>query len=472
MPPLGNSNSMGALDNLGDDNSPAVDNMPKFTSSTLGSENVPPTDDEEGSEPSEVVVSPHNSPDVSRVLEADGNEGLQQDAEPSSTSTSTAPAAPPPSCLRLALQSKDTPFALKSWNSMALTLDGRDKITKIFQYLCRLLSWWLAGRGRKQLALKFLGLSTSLSNSRKAFRLGRSFIELEKLRNIGLGPLFMRHLRNYLVCVGGDTSTKKEERKPPTPTALAQPASCNAGDEPSPVDEAQVDKGLLQTASFVKSASLSAYRAVSRPLFFSLSSFLMGTASSPPTFTSTAAADLWISVGSAVKLIGLLGFWMGDNINYVGSTGFLDDHSLPERERLEKRTKMQTLSSVRANQAYFGGSIAGLLVNTYSYVNFRRTKLAAADRTLQEASFVEAGDSDDQIIVLEAQKQLIAIKREQFSLSLALLKSVCDVIVFSNNPGVDLHQRYRGKKNHEGLHCVCGLVSAGTVLFNNFPDKA
>jgi len=24
---------------------------------------------------------------------------------------------------------------------------------------------------------------------------------------------------------------------------------------------------------------------------------------------------------------------------------------------------------------------------------------------------------------------------------------------------------------HEGFHCVCGLISAGTVLFNSFPIK-
>jgi hypothetical protein len=43
-------------------------------------------------------------------------------------------------------------------------------------------------------------------------------------------------------------------------------------------------------------------------------------------------------------------------------------------------------------------------------------------------------------------------------------------MVFSNMPGIDLHKRFRGKKNHEGFHCVCGLISAGTVVYNNFPD--
>jgi hypothetical protein len=24
---------------------------------------------------------------------------------------------------------------------------------------------------------------------------------------------------------------------------------------------------------------------------------------------------------------------------------------------------------------------------------------------------------------------------------------------------------------HEGFHCLCGLLSAGSVLYNNFPNK-
>ena len=53
----------------------------------------------------------------------------------------------------------------------------------------------------------------------------------------------------------------------------------------------------------------------------------------------------------------------------------------------------------------------------------------------------------------------------------ALTKSIVDIMVFGNNPGVDLFVKYRGKKNHEGLHCIGGLVSASTVLYNNFPNS-
>ncbi|KAL7483976.1 hypothetical protein ACHAW6_009620 [Cyclotella cf. meneghiniana] len=39
-----------------------------------------------------------------------------------------------------------------------------------------------------------------------------------------------------------------------------------------------------------------------------------------------------------------------------------------------------------------------------------------------------------------------------------------------NNPKRGLAFEIRERKNHEGLHCCCGLISAGTVLFGNFPN--
>jgi hypothetical protein len=274
----------------------------------------------------------------------------------------------------------------------------------------------------------------------------------------------MWHLSNSLgLIVDADVEGETSPRMSPTET-IPREVSSNIGVGSSSVDDAEVDKAPKREpqTSFVRSLSLSAYRAIALPFRVTVSS-LFGSRSVRRT---SKAAELWVTIGSAFKIMGLLGFWTADNINYVCSTGFLDDHSLPASERLAKRTRLQTLSSVRANQAYFGGAIAGLLVNTYAYNSHRRDKLAAAERKLKEVCETKG---DDQIE--EAQKHLTAIKKEQFSLFLGLLKSCCDVIVFSNNPGVDLHQKYRGKKNHEGIHCVCGLVSAGTVLFNNFPDK-
>ncbi len=52
------------------------------------------------------------------------------------------------------------------------------------------------------------------------------------------------------------------------------------------------------------------------------------------------------------------------------------------------------------------------------------------------------------------------------------LQSCCDCMVFSNNPGVDLHLHYRGRKMNERIQCVFGVTSALTVIYNNFPKYA
>ena len=73
----------------------------------------------------------------------------------------------------------------------------------------------------------------------------------------------------------------------------------------------------------------------------------------------------------------------------------------------------------------------------------------------------------------EIQKQYKKMKEQQFVLFVATIKSICDVIVFSNNPGIDLWTKYSPTKSklHEGIHCCCGIISACTVLYNTFPNK-
>ena len=91
-------------------------------------------------------------------------------------------------------------------------------------------------------------------------------------------------------------------------------------------------------------------------------------------------------------------------------------------------------------------------------------KLVNATRALTEAKEV-AGKKK-----VKYDDALKKVEQKHFELFLALLKSICDVTVFSNNPGIDLHLKLRGKKNHEGFHCLCGLISASTVLYNNFSN--
>ena len=112
------------------------------------------------------------------------------------------------------------------------------------------------------------------------------------------------------------------------------------------------------------------------------------------------------------------------------------------------------------------GSVGGFYVNARSLYIHRRNELRKAREGLRLAVLSESTDD----VVECARTHLEKTEREDFELCVALLKSIADVTVFSNNPGVDLHLKYRGKKNHEGLHCLGGLISASTVLYNNFPN--
>mmetsp|Transcript_16316 Transcript_16316/g.36709 ORF Transcript_16316/g.36709 Transcript_16316/m.36709 type:complete len:90 (-) Transcript_16316:52-321(-) len=50
------------------------------------------------------------------------------------------------------------------------------------------------------------------------------------------------------------------------------------------------------------------------------------------------------------------------------------------------------------------------------------------------------------------------------------VQSISDILSYANNPGVDLPKKIRGRKMSEGLQCIFSLISASTVLYNNFPD--
>jgi len=106
--------------------------------------------------------------------------------------------------LRSGMSRKASIDALKPWVALSLSLDGRDKITKIMQYLSRLLAWRCEGLAAAVaasaaalsspsalsnhewlvLATKFRSAQAKLTESRKAYRLGRSLVELHRLRNL------------------------------------------------------------------------------------------------------------------------------------------------------------------------------------------------------------------------------------------------------------------------------------------------
>lgn len=197
--------------------------------------------------------------------------------------------------------------------------------------------------------------------------------------------------------------------------------------------------------------------------------------------TSTKV-EWWKATSSALKSIGLIGYLFGDNINFLTSSGALDNYSLSDKDRLSHRKRFQTLVGKRSNQSYFFAAIIGLVTNTYTYYRFlqqqKNTTMLTQGEQHQADDNNNSSDSEEhngegQIQNTTIQQTTTITKEQQqkqFALFLALFKSCMDVIVFSNNDGIDLHMKWRGRKNHEGLHCLCGLLSAGTGLYSNFPD--
>lgn len=111
-----------------------------------------------------------------------------------------------------------------------------------------------------------------------------------------------------------------------------------------------------------------------------------------------------------------------------------------------------------AAQCYFTGSVAGLMVNS--------AEVASVTKLMRDEE-IEEEDGGVQTLVRRE-----AVRRKYLKAFVMLLKSCCDVLVFSNNGGVDLHLKYRGHKMSEIVHCICGLISASVVIFNNFPNEA
>jgi hypothetical protein len=362
----------------------------------------------------------------------------------------------PTFCLTEGLNRKEPAWKADSWIALSLTLDGRDKITKVLQYSARFLAWWLAGNRQAE---RFQALRVSLTTSRKAFRLGRSLIEYHKIRSVGILRTLGWHLQQTLLESDGS-------EKP----VLRHRVSSNIGWGPSTaVPEDQPSSASPSGRNFYRSLSSMAYRRMYRPMLSRMSCSFLGDDSTSSKHSKPPESPIWMIVGSVLKMFGLFGYWTADNVAFLTSSGFFDDLRADKAERLSKRTELQTRASLFANRTYFGGALAGLMVSLKSYWDFRGV-LQRLQRKLVEE---EESSDDDEVFshrketIMELQKA----KEKEFTHFLALLKSCCDVLVFTNNPGIDLWEKARGKKMHEGLHCVAGLVSASTVIYNNFPNK-
>ncbi|KAL7483978.1 hypothetical protein ACHAW6_009622 [Cyclotella cf. meneghiniana] len=471
---------------------------------------------------------------------------------PSRPPPTAAPRSDALSVLSAGLSLKRSPFHLQNWIACLLTLDGRDKFTKALQYACRLLAWHFgglasssSGGGRaifyESLSRRFRLLYQSFVESRKAFRMGRGFIEYDKLRSMGWGEYWRGVVRASPVITEGaatpesdshrrrrwryrthsipehhdedasehgqeswnedddqesdDQEEKKVDVPPPQPQPvkiIARPGrphlpsrvSSNIGWGPGTDDDASARTAPSASARAPPSRTLSDLKTMYRSTRTSSMGWIQKTTEAPPSSPSAAAPldapPAWKIVGTTLKLLGLMGFWTFDNLAFLTGTGFLDPPPSRDGDKTagggpeSLRMRRKTRASEWGARFYFAGALAGLGVNLGGIWEHRMGALRSAREEARRAYRLvsekdSAGASSDDV-VLRAKQRLKAAETKLFELYVALLKSICDCIVFSNNPGVDLHLKFRGRKNHEGLHCCCGLISAGTVLFGNFPN--
>lgn len=325
-------------------------------------------------------------------------------------------------------------FGLRTWNHLILTLDGRDKITKLLQYVCRLLAWWLQQPNITPSSKRFISnqlsaffvaeryaaMKNSLATSRKAFRLGRSMIEVQKIQSSGILQWIDLYLKRSCFTL-------------------------------YVTDNAKLTKGtnnLLQQL---------------RTILQSLVHPLTIISTTPTQPTTSSSAPLWNVAGNSIKSLGLFIFWAADNMSFLYQSGFLDDYQLNSNDRVNERSRKVAMSTNIANRSYFIGAIAGLVTNWNLYWNYSTQQL------MELQNNVVASEANSEVHQ-DAKNTLQKAQEKQFTLFVALVKSVCDVLVFSNNAGVDLWKKYRGRPLHEGLHCLCGMVSASVVLYNNYPS--
>jgi Peroxisomal biogenesis factor 11 (PEX11) len=300
-----------------------------------------------------------------------------------------------------------------AWIKLAQVLEGRDNITKLLQYLSRFGAWYYhGGWGHSSImALRLTNLKASLAHARKAFRLGRTFMELEKLYQLGLWDRLVQ--KNIMLWSEGKLPQNNDENN------------------------------------------------------HNLSNIC------------------W----NAVRLCGMAGFWTADNMAFIIASAFAagDNHS---PANTSDRDLWVARCSRIANRSYFVAALTNLYLNATAYWQQRRKIVDQLQQQQQPRSSDdgdegddknnENGAEDDRLLLLEMKTMTTchrssvinnSIIDAQFDLFLAVCKSICDVLMFSNNPGVDLWQRHTGRKLPEGLHAVCGIVSAATVLVKNYPTS-
>ena len=149
----------------------------------------------------------------------------------------------------------------------------------------------------------------------------------------------------------------------------------------------------------------------------------------------------WRNPCAALKLIGLAGFWFGDNLFYLTSIGFLDSQFYKisgdpnvNKEQKSKVMKWRAMKSTKAKhfaaRCYFAAVLIGLYAN-FREVLLQREKLEIFQSKLESIIEVEnckhvVDKSEEKKLTNEFEKQ----KTKYFLRLVALLK-VRTVEIFS-----------------------------------------
>mmetsp|Transcript_18593 Transcript_18593/g.26167 ORF Transcript_18593/g.26167 Transcript_18593/m.26167 type:complete len:591 (+) Transcript_18593:192-1964(+) len=456
-------------------------------------------------------------------------------------------------CAKVALRRKENPINTpKAVAQMSLTLDGRDKITKILQYSSRLIAWYYESLLRTKtlepgmegkmdhefwhaMAQKFRNLQKGLTQGRKSYRLGRTFVELEKFFSMGYYALFRWYLVQVLHVVAkkfcrrtilnsinienhdciNDYGTNFKKEKNDLLNKLP-----NHSDNEN-IHDQNFQNSRQSQEKDIKRPRIKLLRRVSsnigwgpknnmnaQPLnrnrsYFSRSMSRIGKISFNSTLSKLLEGENndhdetqndniiskespWKQCGRVLKLLGLAGFWAGDNIAYLYSIGFLPFLISKKINHPSESSKTQRAAAIFSTRAYFFAAVVGLCLNIKEWIEHRNGSLKVAFENMEEAKCFSRNEYDSdkrrKHDALRRHKEvggldrteriLILVQEKHWELSLALLKSWCDVMVFSNNNGIDIHMRMFGKKMNEIVHCLLGILSASTVLYNNYPAKA
>ena len=373
--------------------------------------------------------------------------------------------------LKASIRSKASPLTLSSWIAVALTLDGRDKITKVIQYTSRLLGYYYETVAEKHIigtddimknslyaiysikAQKYRRLYKAMNTSRKAFRFGRTIIELEKLKSMGLIHWIAWYVRKSMFIDNGKDQTKR------VVTPIRQDSTVSFHPDTKFKDEINNGTGLIKRVpkislphrissnigfkpSFLyitdgdddEPININKQSYIGKFLFRSLSSMINEDLMTTYTKENKQTPPpLWKIISSALKLLGLAGFWAGDNISYLHSIGFLVDGK--DSSTITKgRKKRGEAASLFAMKSYFLGAVAGLYLNSREWAIHRNgpyrkllDDINRLEKQLNEHKALKHGGEalEEHNRHRELEKlhsSLEVTKQKHFTLCLALLK--------------------------------------------------